>query len=138
MAPMGRHTHEHSLTHEQTHVHKHCHARTHTHQHTHESTLIHINTHMHAHTHGGTHPLTQTHAHTYTHIRKHARWVTKAETTQWSPSLFVRLVRQFFSKLRRHFALKTQFPALLLDSLLASLLYSGILTTEECFMAARS
>ena len=49
--------------------------------------------------------------------------MTKAEITQWSPGLFDWLVGQFFTKLRRHRALKTRFPVLLLDSHLASLLY---------------
>ena len=64
--------------------------------------------------------------------------MTKAEITQWSPGLFDWLVGQFFSKLRRHRALKTMFPVLLLDSHLASLLYTGPLTTEECLVAAPS
>ena len=126
-----------TLTHKQTHAHKHCHARTHTHEHTHESTRIHINTHTHAHTHERTqtHARTQTNTHTYTHVNTHTQactLVTKAETTKWSPGLFDWLVGQFFSKLRRHHALKTRFPVLIVDSLLASLLYAGTLTTEEC------
>ena len=62
---------------------------------------------------------------------------TKAETTQWSPGLFVRLVRHFFQNLRRHHSIKTQFPVLLVDSHLASLLFTRTLTTEECLVAAR-
>ena len=46
--------------------------------------------------------------------------VTKAETTQWSPGLFHWLVGKFLSNLRRHRALNTRFPVLLLYSHLTS------------------
>ena len=45
---------------------------------------------------------------------------------------------QFFSKQNRHEALKTWFHELVLDSHLASFLYTGTLTNEECFVASRS
>ena len=104
-------------TRKHTHTHKHTHARTHTRRHT--RTYTNSRTHIHTHTQACT-------------------LVTKAETTQWSPGLFDWLVGQLFSKLRRHYALKKRFPVLLLVSLLVSLLYTGNLTTEECFVAARS
>ena len=44
--------------------------------------------------------------------------------------LFEWLVGQFVSNLRRHHAIKTRFPVIVLDSLLASLLHTGTLTTE--------
>ena len=75
------------------------------------------------------------------HIHTHTQaftLVTTAETTQWSPGLFELLVGQSFSNLRPHHSFKTRFPVLLLDSHMASLLYTGTLTTEECLMEARS
>ena len=100
------------LVHEWVYVHTHTRKHIRTHKHTHART--------HTRTHTRTYTNVRTHIHTYASIL-----VTKAETTQWLPGLFDCLVGQFFSKLRGHYALKTRFPVLLLDSLLASLLYQG-------------
>ena len=126
-------TRTHTLSRKNTHAQTHTRKHTHTHKHTHVRT--HTQTHSHARTHSRTHARTQTHAYTYTHTQA-CTLVTMAATTQWSQGLFDWLVGQFFSKLSSHYALKTRFPVPLLDSLLASLLYTGTLTTEECFEEA--